>query len=198
MTPITGLEVEASIPPVRHELNWISNGYAICLNRLDARHPIIQRLLHNAWRYGVICPASLHPASQRAHNSPWRKTKPTTQFKRLVAHTSPFMKRGWPFRAPPWKWSDLDDHLRRQWVQSSKPPGLTKETATSLHIERLDTIMCDLYAVVVYTMARKSSWWEVHSPMASEQLPTVAAANFGSDLAAKDSQQKSLSFRGTP
>ncbi|KAI4293607.1 hypothetical protein K523DRAFT_223081, partial [Schizophyllum commune Tattone D] len=48
-SPIHALEVEASIPPLRHVLDQEVRRYGVRLNKLSTQSPIIDRL-PNAWR----------------------------------------------------------------------------------------------------------------------------------------------------
>ena len=96
-TPTLALEVEASVPPLKHQADLISRRYATRLNKLPDASPIIQRLPED-WRNNTPPvfppPIPTEPTSTR---------KPITNLKKIAKHTDPGNERIDPFSSPPWQ-----------------------------------------------------------------------------------------------
>jgi Reverse transcriptase (RNA-dependent DNA polymerase)/Endonuclease-reverse transcriptase len=94
-TPTHALEIEASVPPIKHQAHLARKRYAIRINNLPLANPVVQRLT-NAWRYSEN-PSFLPPISTTQTK---RKTKTTLQ--KTIALTSHTHERSDPYASPPW------------------------------------------------------------------------------------------------
>ena len=96
-TPTYALEIEASIPPIKHQANLITRRSAIRINKLPDSNPVLQRL-PDTWRNNQQPknPPPLPP-------SPKNQKRPNTVLQNLAKYTSPKHERINPFLAPPWK-----------------------------------------------------------------------------------------------
>ena len=94
-TPTHALEVEASVPPLKHRAYLISRRYAIRLNKLPTTNAIIQRL-PDAWRDNEK-PTFPPPIPTTV---PRRRPKPTLT--KLASHTNHNHERINPYASPPW------------------------------------------------------------------------------------------------
>ncbi|KAF8828234.1 hypothetical protein HHX47_DHR4000457 [Lentinula edodes] len=111
-TPIAAMEIEASIPPVRVELNRLNRNCALRFNKLSTSNPIIQRL-DNTWRAGR--PPSRPPAVHYKLNRKGKKDENrTTQLQNIARLTNSSDERLLPFSTPPWRrvGSDFGNRLR--------------------------------------------------------------------------------------
>lgn len=142
-TPIRALEIEASIIPLRHRLNWLNEKYALRFNRMDGRHPIVQRLPPE-WRNGQ------EPRFPPLLPPPTRQGKPT-RLLILAAKTSPYQERVFPLRAPPWRRTAMDEDLRGRLRIVPKSPDIDKDEAAKQHRKLFDELSRDPSQIVVYS-----------------------------------------------
>lgn len=142
-TPIRALEIEASIMPLRHHLNWLNEKYALRFNRMDGRHPIIQRL-PSEWRNGhePTFPPLLPP--------PTRRSKPT-RLLILATKTNPLHERIFPLRAPPWQRTAMDKDLRSRLRIAPKNPQIDKDEAARQHRKFFQEVSRDPSQIIVYS-----------------------------------------------
>lgn len=99
-SPVHALEVEASIPPLRHILDQEVRRYGVRLNKLSTRSPVINRL-PNSWRSGNaphVLPRL--PAKKRRRRA---TTKDTTPILEAAKHTKAEHECLEPSAAPPWR-----------------------------------------------------------------------------------------------
>ena len=94
-TPTAALEIEASIPPIKHQAHLITRRYAVRINRLPHNNAIIQRL-PNAWRNNEK-PTFPPPISTPTHS---RAAK--TTLRKIAAHTNHDHERVDPYATSPW------------------------------------------------------------------------------------------------
>jgi ribonuclease HI len=95
-TPTAALEIEASIPPLKHQAHLNARRYAIRINKLPQNNAIIQRL-PKEWRNNEE-PAFPPPIPTPPNN---RRTTKTT-LKKISTHTSHDHERLDPYATPPW------------------------------------------------------------------------------------------------
>ncbi|PPQ83048.1 hypothetical protein CVT25_005209, partial [Psilocybe cyanescens] len=99
-TPIAALEIEASIPPIKHQLDLHTKRCAIRFNKLSTTSSIIQRL-PDSWRADrpptEPPPLPTKPSTTRSHQ------KKTTTLTSIATHTSPQHERIDPYLFPPWR-----------------------------------------------------------------------------------------------
>ncbi|KAJ4476083.1 hypothetical protein C8J55DRAFT_431957, partial [Lentinula edodes] len=108
------MEIEASIPPVRVELERLNRNCALRFNKLSTSNPIIQRL-DNTWRTGL--PPSQPPAVHYKLNRKGKKDgNRTTQLQNIAHLTSSSTERLLPFSTPPWRRVKSDFGNRLQFV----------------------------------------------------------------------------------
>ena len=93
----TSIEIEASVPPLKHQANLSIKRYAIRLNKLPTTNPVIQRL-PNEWRN-----AGQPHFPPPIQTIPIPARKPTTTLNKTSKHTSHDHERINPFNTPPWK-----------------------------------------------------------------------------------------------
>ena len=126
-TPITALEIEASIPPVQHLLDTLNQQCAVRFNKLDHRNPTIERL-PDSWRNNK-------PARQQPPLPPRpRGTHKTTRLQELSKLTSPNNEQTFPFLTPPWRRTTNAFNKR---LQINAQQAGTKEDAASNHQRQL-------------------------------------------------------------
>ncbi|PPQ85685.1 hypothetical protein CVT25_002136 [Psilocybe cyanescens] len=99
-TPIAALEIEASIPPIKHQLDLHTKRCAIRFNKLSTTSSIIQRL-PDSWRADQPPtsppPLPTKPSTARSHQ------KKTSTLTSIASHTSPQHERIDPYLFPPWR-----------------------------------------------------------------------------------------------
>jgi Reverse transcriptase (RNA-dependent DNA polymerase) len=94
-TPTHALEIEASIPPLKHQAYLMSRRYAIRLNKLATSNAIVQRLPAE-WRNNQ------EPTFPPPISTSVPKNKPKSTLQKLSVHTSHDHERITPFATPPW------------------------------------------------------------------------------------------------
>ena len=94
-TPTQALEIEASIPPIKHQAHLITKRYAIRLNKLPTSNAVIQRL-PNKWR------EEQEPTFPPPIPTKVPKSKPKPTLTKLSNHTSHDHERIDPYATPPW------------------------------------------------------------------------------------------------
>ena len=141
-TPTHALEVEASIPPLKHHTYLMARRYTIRLNKLPISNPIIQRL----------------PVEWRNNNRPSfplpiptevPKSKPKYTLQKLSRHTSHNHERINPFAEPPWS-RPITSHQDRVTV---KPCDNTIEPiiARENHINLVNSLKTNPNTLCLYT-----------------------------------------------
>ena len=126
-TPTTALEIEASIPPIKLQIESHLRRCAIRFNKLSSTNPIIQRL-PDEWRNNQkpTCPPPL-PQRPRNSNSKANKAKTTTLLN-IARFTSPAHERLNPYLLPPWRRTAEGYKGRLKIIPHTN--GIDKETAT--------------------------------------------------------------------
>jgi ribonuclease HI len=97
-TPTAALEVEASIPPIKHQAYLLARRYATRLNKLPKDNAIIQRL-PKEWRNNED-PSFPPPIPTPAPHTGRRK--PKTTLNKIANHSSHDHERIDPYATPPW------------------------------------------------------------------------------------------------
>ena len=98
-TPITAMELEASIPPIQLHLDYLQRRAAVRLNGLPTNSQVISRL-----------PPAWQDRTNPNPNGRQRRPKTLTQLWRLSRLSSPLYKRTDIFALPPWAPSASDYH----------------------------------------------------------------------------------------
>ena len=93
--PTEALEIEASIPPIKHQANLVIRRYALRLNKLPMDSAVIQHL-PNSWR------DNSPPSFPRPLSTPNRRSKPKTCLQKIANMTSHDHERIDPFATAPW------------------------------------------------------------------------------------------------
>ena len=96
ISPTYALEIEASIPPIKHQVNIITRKCAIRFNKLPESSTILQRLPDN-WRNNRP-PTSSPPLP----HSPKNRSRPKTVLQNIAKYTSHEHERIDPFLVSPW------------------------------------------------------------------------------------------------
>ena len=94
-TPTAALEIEASIPPIKHQAHLHARQYAVRINRLPQNNAIIQRL-PNDWRNKE------KPTFPPPIPTPTRKKATKSTLRKLAIHTNHDHERVDPYATPPW------------------------------------------------------------------------------------------------
>ncbi|KAF7373478.1 Reverse transcriptase from mobile element jockey protein [Mycena sanguinolenta] len=120
-TPITALEIEASVPPIRLTLDQLGRNAAIRLNKLAVNSPIIQRL-PDGWR-GEKAPSAAPPLP-------------------------PTPERISPYLTPPWRRTPTSFDGR---YNVSGTNAMEKEDAAKAHKERIRNLGDNPAHILIYT-----------------------------------------------
>ena len=137
-TPIEAMHIEASIPPLKHALDYVVRQAGLRFNKLDTRSPVLDRL-SNEWRHGAT-PTT--PPPLRAY----RLRTQTTPLLEVASHTSAGAERIRPFGAAPWRRTHHEFGPR--FSIRPKTTGLTKDEAAKAHRHNLanltnaETVVC--------------------------------------------------------
>ena len=99
-TPTEAMEIEASIPPIRIQVQLQTKRYAVRLNKLPLTNPVIQRL-PDTWRNGQ--PPMQKPPLPTTNGKQTRNRVNTSPLLEIAKHTDPKHERIHPFRTPPWR-----------------------------------------------------------------------------------------------
>ncbi|ESK80983.1 reverse transcriptase [Moniliophthora roreri MCA 2997] len=102
-TSIEALQIEASIPPICHNVELRLKKNAIQFNKLPKSHPIIQQLL-NTWHSNQL-PTEPPPLLQRKSNSVTNMKK-STPLLEVAKCTAPSHERLDPYLEEPWTRSE--------------------------------------------------------------------------------------------
>jgi len=100
-TPTEALEIEASIPPIKHQANLHKKRCAIRFNKLSTNSPIIQRLPQQ-WRNGED-PSIPPPLKPNLNNNSATDCARTTNLLELAKHTCHSHERIDPYLTAPWR-----------------------------------------------------------------------------------------------
>ena len=145
-TPTAALEIEASIPPIKHQAYLIARRYAVRINRLPHNNAIIQRL-PNKWRNNER-PISPPPIPTPNHN---RAAKST--LRKIAIHTNHDHERVDPYATPPWCRS-ISLFPNRLLIN---PCDNNLETATTRenHLKLIQDYKTDPNVIYIYTDGSK-------------------------------------------
>jgi len=94
-TPTAALEIEASVPPLKHQAYMITRRYAVRLNKIPSNNAIIQRL-PDEWRNNE------KPTFPPPIPTPALRRKPKTTLRKIATHTNHDHERIDPYATPPW------------------------------------------------------------------------------------------------
>lgn len=136
-TPISALEVEASIAPIRHTLDQAVRQCALRFNKLSLSSPIVERLPDD-WRQGQA-PAVPPPLPPRKPGSRAKtELRKTTPLQATATHTNPQDERISPYMMPPWRRTAaaFGDRLKIR----NKAGKMSKVEAARAHQEYLKTL----------------------------------------------------------
>jgi len=100
-TPTEALEIEASILPIKHQVNLHKKQCAMYFNKLSNTSPIIQRL-PQAWRNGEK-PTAPPPLQPKLNNNSATDCTRTTYLLELAKHTCHSHERIDPYLTAPWR-----------------------------------------------------------------------------------------------
>ncbi|PPR03941.1 hypothetical protein CVT26_001146 [Gymnopilus dilepis] len=143
-TPITALEIEASIPPIRHQIHLHIKRCAIRFNKLDPNNALIRRL-PNSWHDGQE-PTPAPPLPPH----PNKLTHPrSTTLQIIASHTSPAHERIQPFLIPPWR--RTPSHYPGRLFINNCPVSSDKDTLKDQHIQLVEGLKSNINAIVVYS-----------------------------------------------
>ena len=128
-TSTEALEIEASIPPIRIQIQQHIKQCAIRFNKLGQRNPILQRL-PDTWHSGTK-PSTPPLLKARFENGSTTDNRRTTPLLDIAAHTSYDHERIDPFLYPPWRRTDksFGDRVHIQ-PSDPKPKGSEAEEET--------------------------------------------------------------------
>jgi len=101
ITPIEALEIEASIPPIKHQISLHQKQCTVRFNKLSNTSPIIQRL-PQPWRDGKG-PTMPPPLQPRLNNNSATNHARTTNLLKLAKRTCHSHERIDPFLVAPWR-----------------------------------------------------------------------------------------------
>jgi len=147
-TPTHALEIEASVPPIKHQVDLITKRYPIRLNKLPNTNPIIQRLPNN-WIQNnppLAPPPPLPTAS-------FPKRKPATTLQKIAKHTSHDQERSDPFASPPWR-GTLSVFQNHVFINPCTP-STDDISAWDKHINIISTLQKDPNAIYIYSDGSK-------------------------------------------
>ncbi|KAI0949613.1 hypothetical protein AcW1_010370 [Taiwanofungus camphoratus] len=147
-TPITALEIESAIAPIRHHLELTSNRAAIRFNKLTPFSPILHRLPEE-WR---ILKVNAPPPPLPTHVKPTARRKTptkTTRLCKLALRSDPQDERILPLCLPPWKKTIQDFKGRLKVTPATK--GTSKEDAAYEHVIKIATFINSPQHLLVYS-----------------------------------------------
>ena len=148
-SPTTALEIEASIPPIKHQVNLIIKRCAIRFNKLPTTSPIVQRL-PDTWR-NHSKPTIPPPLPQTPKNSP--RTRPKTTLQNIAKFTSPDHERIDPYLNPPWR--RIASNFPNRYTISRCVPNQDKQEARNDHTKLIRALKNDNNALYIYTDGSK-------------------------------------------
>jgi ribonuclease HI len=146
-TPTYALEIEASVPPIKHQVDLISRRCAVRFNKLPSTSPIIQRL-PDTWR-GNQPPTAPPPLPQ----SPKNQNRTKTVLQNLAKNTSPVHERIDPFLAPPWE--RMTSVFPNRFTTNPCNPNAGNKTAKKDHLKLVQSLKNKPSAIYVYTDGSK-------------------------------------------
>lgn len=152
-TPITAMEIEASIMPIKNYLDMCRERSAIRLNKLSTISPIIQRLPKEWQRVelatpGVKAPPPPLPAHRKSNR---RRKKPpkTTRLRKLATLSDAEAERIVPQLLPPWR--TMPDDFNGRLKINIPQKGTSKDEGTKKHNEKVSKIVNDEEHLLVYS-----------------------------------------------
>jgi ribonuclease HI len=131
-TPVAALEIEASILPIRIELDRLNRSCGLRFNKLSTTNPIIQRL-DDSWR-AEKPPTRPPPIHYRKERKGAKDMKRLTQLQIIARHTSSSDERIFPFSTPPWRRVQTDFGNR---LRTTSPPAKNKDEEKKKRLKRL-------------------------------------------------------------
>ena len=140
-TPTAALEIEASVPPIKHQAYLISRRYAIRLNKLPVNNAIIQRL-PKEWRNNE---GPSFPPPIQTHNN----KKPKTTLRKLSTHTNHDHERINPYATTPWYRPTFIFPNRFQINPCDNTPDAPN--ARDKHLELIQKFKTDPDVLYIYT-----------------------------------------------
>lgn len=159
-TPIKALEIEASIPPIPHQINLLTRRSAIRFNKLPLSSPVIQRLgeeWHQNQSSHFPPPLPPNPSKPTSNNRriSQRRTQPNTNttLHRLAKFTDPKHERIDPFLLPPWRRlsSSFDHRISCITASTTKKGTEEKRKMADDHIRNYRNLTTDESRIWVYT-----------------------------------------------
>lgn len=145
-TPTSALEIEAAIPPLKHQANLITRRYAVRLNKLPHNNAIIQRL-PNEWRNNT---PPTHPPPI-ATSTPRRK--PKTTISKIANFTSHNHEKINPYATPPWLRAISLFPNRLQFNPCVSSPDATNNREN--HMKLINTYKSDPNTLYLYSDGSK-------------------------------------------
>ena len=147
-SPIHALEIEASIPPVKHQVDLITRRSAIRFNKLPKSSPILQRL-PDTWRDNTqpTYPPPLPP-------TPRNKPRLSTNLGKIAKFTSPTHERIDPYLNPPWK--RTASLFPNRFVLNQCNAQGDKDQARKEHIQLVNAYKADPNTLYIYTDGSKT------------------------------------------
>jgi ribonuclease HI len=145
-TPTAALEIEASIPPIKHQAYLISRRYAVRLNKLHETSAIIQRLPKEWWSNEK---QSFPPPIPTTTN----QRKPKTTLRKIAIHTNHDHERIDPYATTPWSRSTslFPDRLLINPCDNS----IDAPTAREKHLSLIQKLKTDPDALYIYSDGSK-------------------------------------------
>ena len=146
-TPTAALEIEASIPPVKHQAQLSARRYAIRINKLPKNNAIIQRL-PKEWRDNED-PTFPPPIPSLKLNR--RSTK--TTLNKISAHTNHDHERIDPYATPPWcrSMSSFPNRLLINPCIANTDTAIAREN----HLKLIQEYKADPNVIYIYTDGSK-------------------------------------------
>ncbi|KAL1700381.1 hypothetical protein EV121DRAFT_172348, partial [Schizophyllum commune] len=139
----------ASIPPIRIALDYEARRAGIRLNKLDQRHPLIQRLPEE-WRdpTGYVAPP---PLPKHPHSRNKKVLEKTTKLHDLAKWTSVREERILPYATPPWRRDVPDFGGRLVIAAKSSDDKREKKAAAKTHKIEARKLLASEESLLVYT-----------------------------------------------
>ncbi len=153
-TPTEAMEIEASIPPIRIQVQLQTRRYAVRLNKLPLTNPVVQRL-PDAWRNNE--PPTLKPPLPTANIKQKKHKVKTSPLIELTKYTDPKHERIHPYLTPPWRRTADSFNGRVKINPSITDPNKGDETdkekskAEDIHKKLLSDISLSETNLIIYS-----------------------------------------------
>ena len=145
-SPITAMEIETSIPPIKLQAELTIRCCAIRFNKLPPTNTVIQRL-PDTWRNNQQ-PTNPPPLPQ-----PTNKRQPKTTIQKIAKYTSPDHERIDPYSAPPWN-RTATSFPNRLTIAPCNPNTNSRE-AWKAHVQYIQSMKNKPDAIYIYTDGSK-------------------------------------------